>query len=151
MTSDSLLAQSSAAVGVIGGLAGLFALWRTERQRRSRRRDSPPELWDLLLGINFDFGDIIAFGGREGPWFLEESRQRERARLAAVAVQIVDDELNGLVSDVRSKDHEAFVFATANGQEDAMRAQKQIEIAREGQTNVARAITRMGKLRRDAS
>ena len=151
VTADAVLAQASAAVGVVGGLAGLFALWRTELQRRSRRRDSPPELWDLIPGINYDFTEIVALGGCDSRWFLEQSRQRERAKLDVVAVQIVDDVLNGLVSDMRSDYDDAFAYSMAPGQHDSERTQRQIDCARQGQSNVACAITRMGELRRNAS
>jgi hypothetical protein len=148
---DTVISEIAAGVGAIGGVAGLVALCRTERRRDRERRDAPPELWDLLLMINYDFGDIVAYGGRDAPWFMEEGRQRAQQKLGAIAVQIVDGELNGLVGEIRSDLHETFVHASAPGQHHAAERRLQIDSARQGQSHIASALTRMGKLRRDAA
>lgn len=125
---------------------------RAETERGHRARRVPPqELLDRMLYLHRAFGDIVAEGGKEALWFLNPDRQEAGSRLAALAGQIVDDELNDRLGEARSRYHNCWTVAPGHGMSDVGRTQRQVEFAREGASFLTQAIDRMNQLVREAA
>jgi hypothetical protein len=112
-----------------------------ERERRARLIPHQ-ELLDLLLHLHRDFNDILAGQGVESAWFLEPHRQDRSAHLAAIAGQIVDEQLNELVGTARDRYMSCWSHAPGHNmlRNDTTQVQQQVNFAGEGVTLVKQAI-----------
>jgi hypothetical protein len=97
-----------------------------------------------------ELATLIALGGRESLWFLEEERQRQERLLTLLNGQIVDDKLNELVGAARADYNTAWALSPGalGNPANVDRLQRQIDVAMKAQTACRKAIERANILLR---
>jgi hypothetical protein len=123
---------------VVGGAWVLYVV-------RRRSVVPPPELADALSDLNDSFNDITAAGGQDTAYFLSEEQRALRSRLHVLAVQIVDNMLNGLVGSALMERHTCWKYSNRTFYE------QQLEAADRGKEAAVKGIERCGALSRRAA